>query len=45
VEEFLTALDSKIKEFNLEKSLVELINKNLVSFGPNKSGPNMLMIK
>jgi hypothetical protein len=34
-----------LEKNDVDKKLIELINNNLVSFGPRKSGPNLLINK
>lgn len=34
-----------MSKFNLDPEFIDLIKSNFVSFGPNKVGPNILVIK
>jgi hypothetical protein len=43
VEKFITEFNEVMKENGLDKKLIELINNNLLSFGPKKAGPNLLI--
>ncbi len=45
VDEFISEFNKILEENNVDKKLIDLINKHLVSFGPRKSGPNLLINK
>ena len=34
-----------MEEYSLNKEILQLIKTNFICFGPNKSGPNILIIK
>lgn len=43
--EFLNELDFVMKEKKIDKNLYESIIERLYCFGPNREGPNMLLIE
>jgi len=45
VQEFIEEFNKRLKESETDPALVELINNNLVGFGPRKFGPNLLLNK
>lgn len=44
VKDFIKNIHEKMKQFDVDSSIQELILNNTISFGPNGYGPNILCI-
>ena len=42
---FFKEMLGKMKEFDIDEKLIELVKSSLISFGPKRYGPNLLLIK
>lgn len=43
--EFLKEMTEKMKEFGIDEKFIEIIKGSLISFGPKRYGPNILLIQ